>query len=141
MSWRLRDAVAEDEARVVALWQACGLVAPYNDPAADFRFALAGPASTVLVNEDADGRIVGSAMVGHDGHRGWLYYLAAAPDLRGRGVGRAMVAAGEQWLGRHGVAKVQLMVRPTNTGVLSFYEALGYQETPRVIMAKWLRPD
>ena len=67
----VRLARAADEAAVVALWRACGLVTATNDPAADFRFALAGPASAVLVGDDAEA-IVAAAMVGHDGHRGWL---------------------------------------------------------------------
>jgi ribosomal protein S18 acetylase RimI-like enzyme len=134
----IRPARAEDEAAVVALWQACGLVAPHNDPAADFRFALAGPACAILLAR-RDARIVGSVMVGHDGHRGWLYYVAAAPDVRGTGIGRAMVEAGEQWLRARGVPKVQLMVRPSNPAVVPFYERLGYEDMPRVLMSKWLR--
>ena len=94
MSLKIRNARPEDETAVVALWQACGLVASYNDPAADFRFARAGADSDVLVGEEA-GRIVASVMVGHDGHRGWLYYVASDPVSRGSGVGRRMVEAAE----------------------------------------------
>ncbi len=134
----IRPAAAGDEAAVVALWRACDLVASYNDPAADFAFARAGACSDVLVGEDADGRISGSVMVGHDGHRGWLYYVAADPDSRGLGIGRAMVAAAEVWLRKRGVLKLQLLVRETNTAVVAFYERLGLEVTPRVVMAKWL---
>lgn len=49
-----------------------------------------------------------------------------------------MVAAGEQWLRERGVVKVQLMVRETNTGVVPFYEHIGYEIAPRVVMSKWL---
>lgn len=134
----IRSATANDEADVVALWRSCDLVASYNDPAADFRFAKAGACSDVLVAEAEGGVICGSVMVGHDGHRGWLYYVASARDVRGTGVGRDMVAAGEQWLRERGVVKVQLMVRETNTGVVSFYEHIGYEVAPRVVMSKWL---
>jgi len=134
----VRDALPTDEQAVVALWQACGLVASYNDPGADFRFAVAGPSSTVLVAEGTEGAILASVMVGHDGHRGWLYYVSAAGDRRGEGLGSAVVSAGEQWLCDRGVPKVQLMVRDTNTAVLPFYERLGYEDSPRVIMSKWL---
>ncbi|MCC2981157.1 GNAT family acetyltransferase [Sphingomonas sp. IC4-52] len=135
----IRAATSADEAAVTALWRACDLVVSHNDPAADFRFALAGPASMVLVGEEG-GRIIGSVMVGHDGHRGWLYYLAAMPERQGHGIGRAMVEAGERWLQDRGVPKVQLMIRPTNVGVAQFYERLGYEDVPRVLMAKWLGP-
>jgi ribosomal protein S18 acetylase RimI-like enzyme len=138
MRLTIRHAVPEDEASVVALWRACDLVASYNDPAADFRFARAGACSDVLVGEDATGRISGSVMVGHDGHRGWLYYVAAAPHARGRGIGRQMVQAAEEWLRQRGVVKAQLLVRETNTKVVSFYEHLGFEVAPRVVMGKWL---
>lgn len=127
-----------DEAEVVALWRACGLVAPYNDPNGDFRFARAGACSDVLLGRNEDGTVLGSVMVGHDGHRGWLYYVASAPGARGTGVGRRMVAAAEAWLRGRGVVKAQLLVRETNTGVVSFYERLGFETAPRVVMGKWL---
>lgn len=138
MQLRVRSATEGDEPGVVELWRACDLVVHYNDPAADFRFAKTAPCSDVLVGEDEAGRIVGSVMVGHDGHRGWLYYVAAHPNVRGSGVGRHMVEAGEGWLRERGVAKVQLLVRETNTGVISFYEHLGFKISPRTLMAKWL---
>ena len=137
MPFDIRDATAEDEHQVIALWRACGLVAPHNDPVGDFRFAVAGPASTVLV-AGADDLIVASAMVGHDGHRGWLYYVACAPERRGEGLGSSIVAAGEAWLRVQGVAKVQLMVREANAAVVPFYEQLGYEDMPRLLMSKWL---
>jgi ribosomal protein S18 acetylase RimI-like enzyme len=135
-----RAALPEDEDCIVALWRASDLVASYNDPAADFRFAKSGPCSDVLVGVDNGGRIVGSVMVGHDGHRGWLYYVAAAPDARGGGIGRRMVQAAEDWLRERGVVKAQLLVRETNTKVVAFYEQLGFEVAPRVLMGKWLTP-
>jgi ribosomal protein S18 acetylase RimI-like enzyme len=92
----------------------------------------------VLIAEEVEGRIWGSVMVGHDGHRGWLYYVASAPDHRGQGTGRTMVEAGEQWLRDRNVPKVQLMIRGTNATVVPFYERLGYEDAPRILMSKWL---
>ena len=134
----IRPASAEDEAAVVALWRACDLVASYNDPAADFAFAKAGACSDVLVGQDETGGIKASVMVGHDGHRGWLYYVAADPGSRGAGYGRDMVTAAEAWLRQRGVVKAQLLVRETNTKVVAFYEHLGFEVAPRVVMGKWL---
>ena len=138
MKITLRNAQPIDEDNVIALWRASGLVVSYNDPAADFRFAQAAPGSDILVGQDAKGDIIGTVMVGHDGHRGWLYYVASDPASRGRGVGRQMVQAAEGWLRERGIRKVQLMVRETNTTVASFYEHLGYEVSPRILMAKWL---
>ncbi|MCQ8242366.1 GNAT family acetyltransferase [Rhizosaccharibacter radicis] len=132
------EAVAGDEVAAVALWKAAGLAGFGNDPVADFHLALLGPSSAVLVAEDAGGTISGTVMVGHDGHRGWLYYVAVAPAARGQGVGRHLVAVAEQWLRARGTPKVQLMVRPANAAVAGFYHRLGYAEAPRVVMAKRL---
>ena len=122
---------------VVALWQRCGLTRPWNDPASDIAFARRGENATILVGRAA-GRLVATAMVGHDGHRGWVYYVAVEPDLQGQHLGRAIMAAAEDWLRRQGVTKVQLMVRPDNAKVQAFYDRLGYDVQERVIYAKWL---
>ncbi len=113
-----------DEA--VALWEECGLTRPWNDPEADLRRAVSGPSSTVLALVSPTGGLLGTAMVGHDGHRGWVYYLAVAPVARGAGLGRALMTACEEWVVARGMPKLMLMVRATNTPVLGFYEQLGY---------------
>jgi ribosomal protein S18 acetylase RimI-like enzyme len=130
----IRDA---DVDAVIALWQRCGLTRPWNDPASDIAFARRGQNATVLVGRAA-GEIAATAMAGHDGHRGWVYYVAVDPDLRGKDFGRAIMAAAEDWLRREGVTKVMLMVRPDNTAVRAFYDKLGYDLQERVIYAKWL---
>ena len=129
--------VDSDIAAVVALWQRCGLTRPWNDPSADIAFARRGPNSAVLVGRH-DGALVATVMVGHDGHRGWFYYLGVDPALQGRGFGRAMTQAAEAWLAEGGIVKAQLMVRADNDRVRAFYQALGYGEQERVIFAKWL---
>jgi ribosomal protein S18 acetylase RimI-like enzyme len=93
----VRPVAGGEEAAVIALWHACGLTRPWNDPAADLAFARGKRNSDVLVGL-ADGRIVASAMVGHDGHRGTMYYVSVDPAHRGRGHGSELVAAAEAWL-------------------------------------------
>jgi ribosomal protein S18 acetylase RimI-like enzyme len=126
-----------DVVAVIALWQRCGLTRPWNDPAADIALARKGTNAAVLAGRDGEA-IVASAMVGHDGHRGWVYYVAVDPDHRQRGYGRAIMAAAEDWLRQAGIAKLQLMVRPDNSMVQAFYESIGYDEQERIIYAKWL---
>src|SRR5882757_8411025 len=126
-----------DIATVIALWQRCGLTRPWNDPAADIALARKGANAAVLVGRDNCG-IVASVLVGHDGHRGWVYYLAVDPDHRHKGYGGVMMAAAEDWLRQRGIEKLQLMVRPGNKQVQAFYDALGYDEQERVVYAKWL---
>jgi ribosomal protein S18 acetylase RimI-like enzyme len=130
----IRDADVET---VIALWQRCGLTRPWNDPASDIAFARRGLNATILVGRDA-GTIVATAMVGHDGHRGWVYYVAVDPDRRAENFGRSIMAAAEDWLRQQGVVKAMLMVRPDNASVRAFYDKLGYEAQERVIFAKWL---
>ncbi|HYI29963.1 MAG TPA: GNAT family acetyltransferase [Bradyrhizobium sp.] len=126
-----------DVANVIALWQRCGLTRPWNDPAADIALARKGANAAVLVGRDG-GAIVATAMVGHDGHRGWVYYVATDPEHRGKGHGRAIMHAAEDWLRATGIEKLQLMVRSDNTQVQAFYHSIGYGEQQRIIYAKWL---
>jgi ribosomal protein S18 acetylase RimI-like enzyme len=126
-----------DLAEVIALWERCGLTRPWNDPAADIALTRRGANSTILISRDG-GAIIATAMVGHDGHRGWVYYVAVDPDRRGKGHGRAIMNAAEEWLRQAGIAKMQLMVRSDNTRVQAFYEAIGYDEQERILYAKWL---
>ena len=125
----IRPIADGEEAAVIALWQACGLTRPWNDPARDLAFARGKPNSDVLVGL-AEDRIVASAMVGHDGHRGTMYYVSVAPSEQGRGYGRQIVAAAEAWLKARGVWKANLLVRKGNEAVLGFYDGLGYDPGP-----------
>jgi ribosomal protein S18 acetylase RimI-like enzyme len=107
------------------LWRAVDLTRPWNDPLDDLRRALAGPTSTVLAGTE-DGTLLATAMVGHDGHRGWVYYLAVRESEQRRGLGGAMMRACEAWLAERGVPKLNIMVRGDNAAARSFYERIGY---------------
>ncbi|OYX69413.1 MAG: GNAT family acetyltransferase [Rhizobiales bacterium 32-66-11] len=128
----------DDVDALVSLWERAGLVRPWNDPRADIALARRGPHSTILVARDAGDAVVGSVMVGHDGHRGWIYYLAVDPDLTRQGLGRALAHTAEDWLKARGVPKLMLLVRPENEQVRAFYAASGYIEEPRIIFTKRL---
>jgi GNAT superfamily N-acetyltransferase len=122
---------------VVALWESCDLLRPWNDPHADIARARTAPQSEIFVMADADGKIVASALAGDDGHRGWPYYVAVSSDRRGEGLGKAIMDHAEAWLKSQGATKVNLMIRGGNP-VKGFYEAAGYEVEDRVVMAKWL---
>ncbi len=126
----------EDEIdAAVDLWRAANLTRPWNDPHADARLAMAGTTSTILAGR-LDGRLVATVMVGADGHRGWVYYLAVSPDCRGRRFGEAMMRAAEQWIIARGMPKLQLMVRTDNAGVIRFYEAIGYVQEEVAVLSR-----
>jgi ribosomal protein S18 acetylase RimI-like enzyme len=126
-----------DIAEVIALWQRCGSTREWNDPARDIRVARKETNATVLLGRN-DGAVVASVLVGHDGHRGWVYYVTVDPDHRFKGYGRVIMAAAENWLRERGIEKLQLMVRGDNAKVHAFYQSLGYYDQDRVVFAKWL---
>ena len=130
-------ATSADADAIVALWQACGLTRPWNDPHADFAQAIANPTSTVLLARDAD-TLIGAVMVGFDGHRGWIYYLGVIPARQRQRLGVTLMAAAEDWLRACGAPKLQLMVRNDNQPALDFYAALGLELQPVVTLGKRL---
>jgi len=127
-----------DVPALVALWEACGLTRPWNDPERDARLAIAGPRSTILGLRDGDS-LIASVMTGFDGHRGWVYYLAVVPAARRVGLGRALMVAAEEWLRARGCPKVQLMVREDNAAALGFYETLGLERQGVVTLGRFLK--
>lgn len=126
---RTRTATEADIPRLMFLWENCGLTRPWNDAERDIRFALQGPSSTVLITED-DERLVASVMVGHDGHRGAMYYLSVLPEFQGQEMGRAIHGEAVNWLRAQGVWKINILVRMENAEVAGFYERLGYEQNP-----------
>jgi hypothetical protein len=124
-----------DVDETVALWGRCGLLRPWNDPLKDIAMARGKPNSEVLVGR-LDGRLVASVMVGHDGHRGIVYYVSVEPEAQGQGLGRQVMEAAEDWLKARGIWKLNLLVRAENDKVRGFYESLGYEVEPRLCMAR-----
>jgi ribosomal protein S18 acetylase RimI-like enzyme len=116
-----------DRQGVVSMWQAAGLVVPWNDPYRNIDRKLQIDPEGFLVAE-INGKVVGAVMGGYDGHRGWINYLGVDPSRRREGVGRALVEAAVGLLRSRGCPKVNLQVRRTNREVVAFYEALGFVE-------------
>ena len=130
--------IADDDLdEVIALWRRCGSTRDWNNPAADIALARKGANSTILLGRDGSD-LVASVLVGHDGHRGWVYYVTVDPDRRFKGHGRAIMDAAENWLRARGIEKLQLMVRGDNAKVHAFYQSIGYYDQDRVVFAKWL---
>lgn len=129
-----------DEEAIVELWVESGVAVPWNDPRKDIVRKVADDGDGLLVAVDGD-RVIGTAMAGYDGHRGWIYYLAVSADRRNRGIGRRLVAACEALLARRGCPKVNLMVRADNPEVLGFYARVGYEISEVVTLGKRLERD
>ncbi|AIV39469.1 MULTISPECIES: GNAT family acetyltransferase [unclassified Curtobacterium] len=141
----------DDTEAVVALWEACGLLRPWNDPRRDIARKVAEQPELFLVAEqpdqpeqpehDDERTVVGVGMAGYDGHRGWVNYLAVRPDLQGSGLGRAFMAEFERLLTERGCPKVNVQVREGNEQVLGFYASLGYAPDRAVSLGKRLIAD
>ncbi|HEU5224154.1 MAG TPA: GNAT family acetyltransferase [Candidatus Lumbricidophila sp.] len=138
---QIRQFTVADTEHVGALWAAAGLTKPWNDPRKDIARKLAVQPELFVVAVDESGTIIGTAMAGYDGHRGWLYYLATAPDARGAGVGRTLVEHVEQALLKLGCPKLNLQVRTSNPHPLGFYDRLGYSLDETTSLGKRLITD
>ena len=137
---QLRAYAPADEAALVELWQLCGLTRAWNDPRKDIQRKLTTQPELFLVGE-LEKRIVASAMAGYDGHRGWVNYLAVAPEARGKGYGRLLMRHIEEALRARGCPKVNIQVRAGNEDALAFYRRIGYALDETVSLGKRLIPD
>jgi len=124
-------------ADVVALWDACGLNVRGNDPAQEIAAMRRSPHAQLFLGHLGE-RLVGSVMAGQDGHRGWIYLLAVAPDQQRLGFGRRLVRHAEAWLHAQGMWKVNLLIRAHNAAVRDFYVRIGYGSQQRLVMQRRL---
>nr|NUR37174.1 GNAT family acetyltransferase [Sphingomonas sp.] len=136
MTVSIREASSGDRTAVIALWQECDLTRPWNDPVGDFDRALAFAGSAIIVADEES--VVGTAMTGFDGHRGWIYYLGVKPTRRGEGIARRLTEACANWLKQHDCPKVELMLRDGNPAS-GLYERLGWELQPVRVYARRLQ--
>ena len=136
----LRPFSPADEGAVIELWQRCALTRPWNDPRKDIQRKLTTQPELFLVGE-LEGTVVATVMAGYDGHRGWVNYLAVAPEHRSKGYGRLLMQHIEERLTAMGCPKLNLQVRTGNTAVLEFYRRIGYSVDETVSLGKRLIPD
>ena len=137
---QIRPFKSGDEQALIKLWRRCGLVRPPNDPLCDIRRKVTSGNGWLLVGESG-GHLVASVMVGYEGHRGWLNYVAVDPDFQRRGFARALLAEAEKLLVRVGCPKINLQIRAANHHVAAFYRHLGYSTDEVMSMGKRLVSD
>lgn len=136
----IRPFQPKDQTAVVKLWHTCKLVVPHNDPCQDIARKLKVNPEWFLVGEDDD-RIVATCMAGYDGHRGWINYLAVAPEHRRRKIATRLMQAVEVLLREAGCPKINLQVRAANRQVVKFYEQIGFKQDEVVSLGKRLQQD
>lgn len=134
----IRAATLDDTQSIIKIWEECKLTRPWNNPNDDITNALTTSTSTILLLCD-DSQIIGTVMVGYDGHRGWIYYLAVRTEFRKKRYGKQLMQEAEKWLKSRNVPKLMLMIRNSNEEVKSFYEACEYKDDEVIVMAKWLK--
>jgi len=136
----IRSFQSQDVQSVTSLWERCALTRPWNDPHKDIARKLQVRGDLFLVGT-VDGAVVATVMAGYDGHRGWINYLAVAPEHRRRGYARQMMDEAERLLRESGCPKINLQVRNANADALEFYRAIGYAQDNVVSMGKRLEND
>ena len=87
-----------------------------------------------------DNEVIGTAMSGYDGHRGWIYSLAVSPKHRRKGIGSALMKHAEERLISLVCIKINIQILPTNSKVQKFYRTLGDDTEDRISMGKQLNP-
>ena len=129
---------ATDRAQVIALWNAVfSYTSPHNLPEVSIDLKLRADDGLFFVAVQG-GQVVGTVLSGYDGHRGWLYSVAVAPEARNRGLGTRMVRHAEQAMVARGCLKINLQILESNAAVVAFYERLGYVVEPRIDMGRRL---
>lgn len=136
----IRSYRESDQEAMVELWRACGLVMPWNDPVKDIHRKLRIQREMFLVGL-LGARLVAAVMAGYEGRRGWINYLAVAPDCRRSGFGRRIMEEAEARLRSLGCPKINLQVRSSNADVIEFYRRIGYSVDDVVSMGKRLEED
>ncbi len=137
---QIRNYQKQDRQALIDLWQVCDLIRPWNNPDLDINRKAEFQPELFIVGE-LNGKLIGSAMAGYDGHRGSIYYLAVAPEYRKKGYGRCLMDEVEKRLVSLGCPKLNIAVRSTNQTVIDFYSRLGYTTDDVVILGKRLIVD
>ena len=138
---QIRAFTPADQQAVVQLWKDCELVRPWNDPAKDIARKLSVSPELFLIGTNGQGLLMATVMVGYDGHRGWINYLAVHPSHQRQGHASQLMQQAEQLLTERGCPKLNLQVRAGNEVVIALYESLGYTDDKTVSMGKRLIAD
>ncbi len=77
---------------------------------------------------EADGQIVGVALCGHDGRRGWIYHLAVAPSYRRQKTGKLLLDDCVRGLREAGLKRAIILVAGDNPAGHEFWLRNGWED-------------
>jgi ribosomal protein S18 acetylase RimI-like enzyme len=127
MTWTLRPMQTADLPVVRVLWQNCeGVGLSAGDEPETLAAILVRNPGLGTVAVDAQDRIIGAVLAGHDARRGYLYHLAVEAGHRGRGIGRALVQRVLAGLREAGIRKCTIVVLTHNDQGAAFWRNLGW---------------
>jgi ribosomal protein S18 acetylase RimI-like enzyme len=95
-----------------------------------FREAMTATPSARFRVATVDRRVMGYAITGRAGRRGYLQRLAVHPGTQGQGLGRALVADALEWLHRRGATQAVVNTQVENERALALYLATGFRLQP-----------
>lgn len=128
---------------IMQLWEQAGL--PARADGRDAPAALArqiAEAGMRLVGVRDGDRLIGVAMLTHDGRKGWINRLAVDPAYRRRGIGTLLVMESERWFRQElGLEVFAALILEDNDPSLTLFEALGYQRLPVAYVTRRTRPE
>lgn len=124
----LRKLVLRDYDELLALWRSCeGVGLSEGDDRKGVRlFLRRNPGLSFVARRS--GRLVGAALCGHDGRRGFLYHVAVAPAERRQGIARSLIDACLKRLRAVGIGKCHIVVYARNKEGWRFWRHLGWVE-------------
>ena len=130
---RIRNMVIDDYAQVYNIWLESGNgLNDVDDSRVGIEKYLSRNPSTCFVAED-NGKIIGTILSGHDGHRGRIGHTAVLASERKKGVGSALINAAVDALKSEGITKASLLVFSRNDTGNKFWGKMGFTDRRDVI--------
>jgi ribosomal protein S18 acetylase RimI-like enzyme len=128
----MREATQQDQGPVCGLWEEAGFGRTEDR---EWASLIAAPTAAVILAEE-DGRLVGAAVASYDGWRAYVYHVAVAPEFRRRGIGRALMAEAQRYLGDHQARRAYLIVNEGNAAGLALAAVAGFEPEGDIVFAR-----
>jgi ribosomal protein S18 acetylase RimI-like enzyme len=136
----VRKYTCQDEKAVIQLWKDCKLLVPQNNPKIDIEEKMNFQPDLFFVGT-VNEKIIASIMVGYDGHRGWINYLAVHPLYQRKGFGTQLMNIAREKLLNLGCQKINVQVRNTNLSIVKFYKSNGFMDDDVIGLGKRIKKN